>query len=157
MIRVSICINIWNDAYRCRTSRIQKRHSFHKLSTAGTFQTCEHLACKSAPTITNSFSLNSCALGNPDLAEFKYSSAREGQSANRGAGSTCTGVFHGISSNVEKPPVKVQLSTPLVLTDQSVLSGSRRRKDYSAFFSPLTALTNVNTLDRLPPSIWRSD
>ena len=106
MIRVSICINIWNDAYRCRTSRIQKRHSFHKLSTAGTFQTCEHLACKSAPTITNNFSLNSCALGDPDLAEFKYSSAREGQSANRGAGSTCTRVFHGISSNVEKPPVK---------------------------------------------------
>jgi hypothetical protein len=69
------------------------------------------------------------ALDNPNLAEFRYSSAKEGQGANRSAGSTRTRVVHDLILNDAKPPVKMQLSIHhnSLKTYHSVLSGGEGR------------------------------
>ena len=103
--------NIRSDTHGCGSSRIENKHSIQELSIACSLYIREHPAYESAPTSTHNVSLNLCATDNPNLAEFRYSSAKEGQGANRGAGSARTGVVHDLSLNDAKPPVKMQLST----------------------------------------------
>ena len=121
--------NIRSGTHGCGSSRIEKKHSIQELSIACSLYIREHPAYESAPTSTHNVSLKLCATDNPNLAEFRYSSAKEGQGANRGAGSARTGVVHDLSLNDAKPPVKMQLSIHhnSLKTYHSVLSGGEGR------------------------------
>ena len=59
----------------------------------------------------HNISLNLCATDNTNVAELRMRSNRVGQGANRGGGSTHTGVFHDFGLHIVNPPVKMQLST----------------------------------------------
>jgi len=87
---------------------IEKKLSFNELSIACTICARKHPVCKFVPTCNINVSLILCATDYPDLAELRMQSNKVGQGANRGAGSTRTGVFHEISSNVANPPVKIR-------------------------------------------------
>ena len=103
--------NIRSDTHGCGLSRIENKHSIQELSIACSLYIREHPAYESAPTSTHNVSLNLCATDNPNVAELRMEANGVGEGANRGAGPARTGVFHDMSLNVAKPPVKIQLST----------------------------------------------